>query len=310
MEATCRNCKADLRFSEDNCEPIPEPKPAMPTVEDTSFSAVSQGLTLSSAPIDPAENQCVRCGKEFRGDWDRHSTVMGDLCNICANRNVDDTPGTIGNPTESSRAVGENPYSDDDPFSAVPRPVDKAASRGPWFMEKYPEESRIILAVLAAGVIILAIWASFQENPSSLDPSSPEEAAEMMAAREAEAEALAERLKGVPGYMVFGIRYLLTIIGLGLPMYITLHITKRTPYDWFLANFLEVTAISLCLGIVGGFGFSGAVLALILTILILWTHYDVPALYVFMYFIIAALVNIMVWSAGILILGSIANTLR
>ena len=310
METTCRNCKADVTYNLQNCEPIAPavPENQVPKESDTSFSAVSGEPAQAAAVAETDDNHCSRCGTEFRGDWDRHSTIMGDICNICANRYAEDTLGTIGNPTESARTLASTAYGDDeeDPFRAMPRPEDNSSPRGPWFMEQYPVESRIVLSVLAAGVVILAIWASFQEPPS-VDESDAPAAIEQ---REAARESLEERLQGIPNVVLISINYAFWLAGIGLSLFITLTITNKGIYESHVANAADSFVVGAVLGIIGMVPLAGWALSFLLTIWILLNRYDFRVFDFFMYIVIGGVTNTFLFAVRMAVFGAIANALR
>lgn len=56
-----------------------------PRVETEQLAAPVQAEPVRAA-ASVLEECCARCKREFRGDWDRHATPEGEICNICARR--------------------------------------------------------------------------------------------------------------------------------------------------------------------------------------------------------------------------------
>jgi hypothetical protein len=67
----CEGCGRDIELTDRNI---------------VSFEPDGAG-TASVEDLTPAgPTTCIRCGKEFRGDWDRHETDDGVYCHLCANQ--------------------------------------------------------------------------------------------------------------------------------------------------------------------------------------------------------------------------------
>ncbi len=76
-------------------DPGERPEPAAADIAGTDGDAPGSADPWAEpgqeVPDAPAQDTCVRCGRTFRGDWDRHETPEGILCNICA-RQAGDVP--------------------------------------------------------------------------------------------------------------------------------------------------------------------------------------------------------------------------
>lgn len=59
------------------------PEPAPPRAERLESAAAVQAARAVESVL---AERCARCNREFRGDWDRHTTPEGIVCNICARR--------------------------------------------------------------------------------------------------------------------------------------------------------------------------------------------------------------------------------
>lgn len=79
MTAKCPKCGQSLQLSEENATPIVERHYARQAPEAEVLPQVAERQERA-----PQATRCVRCGRLFRGDWDRHQSDKGILCLICA----------------------------------------------------------------------------------------------------------------------------------------------------------------------------------------------------------------------------------
>lgn len=315
METSCPQCKADVKYTPSNVKEL-TPAIAPPPREKTALEAAheenpNEALHAPLQPFDPNkppheidEDHCARCGREFRGEWDQHPTVTGTLCNICSNMMAADGLGTIGNPTESARKSPLSNIDDSvDPFTAQPKPEEVSAPRGPWFIEMYPTESKIVLGFLAACVIIMAIWASNQETPSSLDPPDRSEQAEVMQ----------DRLAELPWGVLVGIRIVFRGLMLVLPSFLYLRAIHKDNYDNAVASFLEMCMFFVPISFLTALPYPAVVasgaLALILALFTLHNHYDLRPGQIVTWFIFFVVSGLLLGSAELMVMGLIANAL-
>ncbi len=75
----CQACGKTFKATEDSCTPVEDAPGAPPDTGPASRSA-EDSRTLQG------RRQCARCGREFRGEWDRYTTDAGVMiCHLCAN---------------------------------------------------------------------------------------------------------------------------------------------------------------------------------------------------------------------------------
>ncbi len=99
MQGVCVRCGNTIVVGEQNSFPLldtPHPLPplanirarpqAAPAHQDARY-APDSGVS-PSAHADPATKSyaCARCGRTFRGAWDRNRSAEGEICHICARR--------------------------------------------------------------------------------------------------------------------------------------------------------------------------------------------------------------------------------
>jgi hypothetical protein len=161
------------------------------------------------------QTRCPRCGRAYRGPWDRVAVGYETLCHVCANRiemvEHSVTPLKTEKPGQVMREI---------------------ARQGSWGASKHEEEAAqeslaqdtkrkrtremIILAVAAVITITaISLWPT-QNGPK--ENARPETSA-----------AVAKDAPTVPGYVITGIRLALQVAGVVLALYCTLRVSKRLP---------------------------------------------------------------------------------
>ncbi len=125
MESVCGMCGRPIQVTPDNTRPVDVEIP--PGESDRGSSA----------------DHCARCGRPFRGDWDKNSSAEGMICHICAN--------------QGGRAQSEQPAlnaEDGSPHAAVSEPTARPAP---------PADS----ALEAAGAVLI------DHDPDAMDDEEP-----------------------------------------------------------------------------------------------------------------------------------------
>ncbi|MCC6798205.1 MAG: hypothetical protein IT366_24040 [Candidatus Hydrogenedentes bacterium] len=85
MTAPCPKCGQPLTVSPENAKPIAREPKAPQVTPAASPSSPAQDIHYTPLQTTSLNNNCARCGREFRGDWDRHQSAIGLVCNICKN---------------------------------------------------------------------------------------------------------------------------------------------------------------------------------------------------------------------------------
>jgi len=309
METACPNCKADITFTEANCQPLdPEPgaAPESPTAAGATAGAEYAGDEGENRDETP-EDHCDRCGRQFRGDWDRHDTVMGELCNICANlvdSKAAETPKQATTAGPAPSILGDESGVEDELFRPRGR-VDGedgaiSSASQPWFMQKYPKESRILLWSLAILMIVLAIVFSFVEEPVA-PPAEDAERQETAVQQQAEGE-----LSPVPVYLAIPVSYLLRLVAIGLPIFMALLIGDKLPYESWSANMLDVGLVSLGIALLGIMPFGGLIV-LVVTVWLLLSRYDCGFVDIITWLIMGIPAAVLVYALEAIVMGLIGN---
>ncbi len=157
MTAPCPKCGQPLTVSSENAKPI-----TRDSVSTASRPAFAQGVRSSSVepeihytPLQTSslKNSCARCGREFRGDWDRHQSSMGLVCNICKNlvqQNQDLQPTGYIAPVDSMKL---DPVLDPQPQ----QPVEVEEVEKTW-REKYWPDEAMMRRIAIGGAVAFGLY--------------------------------------------------------------------------------------------------------------------------------------------------------
>ena len=279
--------------------------------EDIAIALVARG-----GEDRPSEPHCERCRAPFRGAWDRYETDEGVLCHRCANLAVerptqaavpDPTPAfTAAQRSELARLAADNQVRmEEESARAAER---AAAEEGGSFSDKYREEIRKVVLVLAVVVVVLAV------SVALFGDSGPPRDAEPQARVASEEGPSPEELIPVwLYYVVRGLMVVMSFVGEFCALFFVLHWVNKLPNDTLGANLIAVGVVALGLTVFWEFPFSmfpgiGTFISVIGPFVILYFIYSLYTLtfgQLFMYIIGHGLVTIAVWGASVLIFGLI-----
>lgn len=273
MTLPCPNCGQPLTVTHANSQPLEEQAPdPMPIVRFDSGD--DDDLEYTPLQTDAVKTRCARCGKEFRGDWDRHPSSMGVLCNICSN--------LVAQQRTEQQATGYVPPVD---MLKIDAPMDVTPPQPPGveevvqdFWERYKPDREMkqriaIGAAVAFGLYTMYLLISgawmLEPAPDGAEPTAAETVASDPASLPVWARAVFHvlRLSGSFVSMFFAI-------------YIFLTLSRRLPEETFAANVLRLAVPVLVIGTVWWgalmlpFGF---VLSLILVPLAIWYFFGLES---------------------------------
>jgi len=291
METSCPVCKADIRFTENNTEPI------VPSVATDQTAPREPGVGNGDGGGRPGspEDRCARCGRPFRGDWDKHESPLGTLCNVCANLARSDSPGTPLTEGEVRPVVSPE-------FEAEPEPEPKAEpepkrEKVPRMFADHPREFRIGVAVAAGLVVLAAMYYSFTDSGVPVQPPSEGQTAGQAA----------PPAHVLPAVIVIGVGLIVQIFKVALPIYLVLFYANRLPYDRHWQNAVTMAPIFLVLALLTYVPYIGGLLSLILIVMLLWERYDLEFYYLVLWAILALLSALLLWALKMIILGALAQ---
>lgn len=160
------------------------------TVPPTSPEEAEKGPYYRPArdALDPpagsssVEDTCARCGKAFKGDWDRNDTLLGVICHRCSRMAQEPGDELIGPPEDPPPQVREpESYFPMDPVEPVYRPEDEV----PGLFKNHPVLFKRMLIGAAACVVGLAaimfLFPDFHLGEGKLVSEAAAEAPELSA---------------------------------------------------------------------------------------------------------------------------------
>jgi hypothetical protein len=295
MEALCPACSQPLVMTPDGAHSVaPEPVVTQPAPEPTPRTTA---------------RTCARCGRTFRGDWDRNETHRGYLCTICTNLATDPAAPIQSEeglaairPVETAKIEAEREYE-----TAAVHARRLAASeqeerekrrfdpQAPWFQRT--------LQVLAALIVLLAVFFFLTEG---MEVESPPRG---VPGERVEVEPV--ELSGFTLAASHVISIIFNTLGMLLPLYFALKITDKLPYDVLLFDLLHVTVVSFVIAfltlVISMVPILGFILSIIITIYVLFEVYDVGFTGFLYYCLLHIPVRILLYLLKLMLLGLIVN---
>jgi hypothetical protein len=181
----------------------------------------------------PVADQCARCKRKFRGDWDRVDAFDGVICHICANKADSMMPGEA-----PVRSIPEtNPLQREIMRQASWSIPGEQAAQQKLSEEQKRARSRQILILAAVGVVLTALvvfWPVAETPEPILAPGV--ETGPATALRPEHAGLLIKTIDIVA-------RVAMQLVAL----YVTLTILKGLPKDEFLLNVISLAPIAVLL---------------------------------------------------------------
>jgi len=231
MTAPCPACKLPLTVATGNARPIESKPKSPPPQTPASESYSSTDIVYTPIQTTSLKSHCARCGKEFRGDWDRHQSSLGLICNICSNRVRQENPlQTFGYvpPVDSMKL---EPQIDTVPF----RPVEVEEAPRSW-RDRIPDDATMRRIAIGAAVAFMLYTVYLIISGAWIVEPNSEEA-------ELAAESAAAEIPELPRWA--GITVKLLGAGSGLVstlagLYIFLSLGQRLPEESWLANIIRL----------------------------------------------------------------------
>jgi len=270
MESVCGKCGLNIKVTRDNTRPLDDD--------------VSPGQTVKK----PSVEQCARCGRAFRGDWDKKATNQGVLCHICANQSEE--LSTTETAAAAAITVPGPAAPDAQKLDVIDHDADQAGEEKPSFTKRFEDfrETRAFrtgLWVAAISVIVLAVLATFIDSAPT--PGGMEAQTEI---RSAGGLGMFGPPKAWSGSQKAGVRvvmFILEAVFMFAPtfaaLFIALVFADRLPgYHW-LTSAVHVGFVSLGVGfvlylvsfVIGTFlGIIGTALAYLVAMFFIWVVYD------------------------------------
>lgn len=227
----CHACGRMVKVAPETVRPAHSP--------DTS--ATQQAPSAQHRPASPPPQQpsgperCARCGRPFRGDWDRFRTSIGIICNICRNLVQ---PADPGNPASGYVAAVDTIKLEPEapPPDQFEIPEDE---EHPWYERYRPSDERMRQVALFSGLAIIVITI-FLVLTEGFEGPPPEPVQDKAVAETAAVGKVAPIVAFIVG---LGSRVFSAVCGL----YLFLLFGKRLPNDTFIKNVIALTPVALAL---------------------------------------------------------------
>jgi len=237
MKRRCAQCGETFEVTEENTVALEMPQRG-------SYKPFAAKSTDDLKGVEGPQ-RCARCGKPFRGDWDRYSSPAGLVCHICAN------------------LAGAEP---DRPTPVVPPPVRtptlKAQEERPepqigegTLLDQFGEfrqtqTFRIGLYVAAFSVIVVAIFYSFfytfpEPGASTGDQRTTEEQTKVGLALWGPPEELTKNQHIAVAVLVVAVSFVLRLVPCFLALLVTHLWSGGLPGSTWWAGTLHMALMSL-----------------------------------------------------------------
>lgn len=133
-------CDTQAFDSFESPPPTEEPTQAVSATQERAPATRTWSEGIREVAPEGIEGACVRCGRAFRGDWDRNARAEGDVCHLCAAR----ADEAYTAPTLAERDKLMRPQ--------APRPVATTTEKPP---SKWEENKKGILLLAGCGVLTI-----------------------------------------------------------------------------------------------------------------------------------------------------------
>lgn len=261
MRTTCPACGSPLTVSWQNSRPLDsdEQPVASASTPDARVEAFASDDTeeVVFQPQEPSsragKHHCARCGRPFRGDWDRYQSPEGIVCNICANlvREADASKLSAGyvRPIDTVRLEH-----DEEP---VPLPtVEPDEEELSWLERHWPSEETMSKVALYSGIAVIVIAAlvfifSGFEGPEPASTTGAEEVA----------TTTQPTVTGVAYWAILGFT---RFFGAFLGLYLFLAWGNRLPNEDVRLNLIALAPVALGVMLLSMIPFGGWIFVLIL----------------------------------------------
>ena len=162
MTDRCPQCGKALPIAPENVSPLePGMMDAVELPGDENRQPGARRMNAQTAADRAASGRCARCGRAFRGDWDRVETDQGIVCNICANLATADAPHRVEQKPVPERDTGPEP----------PEPEPEKPGLGKrWQDFTETQQFRKALWIASGLILFLCVIMFFEGGPPAPEP--------------------------------------------------------------------------------------------------------------------------------------------
>lgn len=240
MRTTCPKCGKPLNVSWKNSRPLDSEE--TPTAVQVPEEVAKGDATLfedgqRSEKPRLGKNNCDRCGRAFRGEWDRHETSQGVLCNICVNlvQQVDPTNPSSGYvaPIDTLR-LEQN-------VDPIPAPtIETGEDDRTWLEKNWPTDEMMHKVALYSGVTVVVIAVLvFLFSGFGAPTPSPGTTVE---------SGTTQTISQPTGVAYFVVRGITSFLGAYIGLYIFLAWGNRLPNETLTLNLIALVPVALGVG--------------------------------------------------------------
>jgi len=229
-EEKCGHCGATIAVTDENTV----------CYEDDTAEAAAD---TDESGREPEPTCCVRCGKPFKGDWDRYPTDEGTYCHICANL----AGSTVA--VQRTPAAGPDQHSDGlDQFAEqVLRKAElERAIEGPSYLSAGRRTLVRIRLMFVAGLVLIAVLVAVRLAGHVRKESAGTDLPEIVST-----EPDRDQISIDPWRIGLGILIALAPIAAmrGVALYLTLDAIDKLPNETVGKNVVAVGLIAACIGL-------------------------------------------------------------
>lgn len=292
MTAPCPACGKPLTVSPANATPV-ERRPAPPPAPAITPSVGASDIAYTPLRTASLKSHCARCGREFRGDWDRHPSAAGLVCNICNN-----FVASSAIATQSSGYVAPVDSMKLDPvLDPVPAaPIEVEVVEKDW-REKYMPDNAMMQRIAVGAAVAFGLYTVWLLISGAWEvPPAPEDI------EAAAAVATAAELPKLPLWAGIAMTVLSGCSGFVSTcagIYIFLMLGNRLPEDSFLANIIRILPAAVLITALGmgASMFSASIIGVVIAI-----FFVAPIVFVFFGFEAQDIINypLAMFLAGVL----------
>lgn len=237
MKTTCPVCGKPLSVTWQNSRSLDSEAPtsSIPVSDEAARNDASLfGHAQSGTTPRAGKHHCDRCGREFRGDWDRHQTGSGMLCNICVNlvqkADPEDPASGYVAPIDTVRIERNE--------EIVPAPaLESGEDRRSWLEKNWPSDDTMHKVALYAGIAVVVL-AALVFITTGFDVPEASKGAQTAT------DDATPNIAHATGVAYYAVNAFTQFFGVFLGLYLFLHWSNRLPNDTFLLNLIALTPVA------------------------------------------------------------------
>jgi len=298
-------CGESFAISASNTISLDTPAPS-----NRPLHAISEGEMAFGGP-----RTCARCGRPFRGDWDRYQSAKGLICHVCANL-TGAPPGPA--PTEAPVEPPPTPLVAPPSYRAIleeHKPEEEEDDKELSFSDRFDafketRQFRVGLYLAAFSVIGIAIYYSVFHDftpepvPESATTGETVEHGRMGLALFGPPEELTKTEGTALAIIVISLKFVFALLPRFLAILLTLVFAKGMPGSTWWAGVIHITIVAVFTSLISCYIIMvGGILA----VYVLYEIYDLRLGDIVIYVILNILLSLLMAPLAALVYGSVAH---